>query len=363
MYITTTKVDIIGDEINIRHFFHDFFYQSDITSHTVIPSIEAQEIAMSLRKEHFFQEYSKISFFDFNYIIFITLERFIKGNNIIVFSKDKLFLKNQLLKHMKLINLSHVKEMIKIFYNVELTDEERTYMYILLISRRSIESLEAEENFIKHFSYWPETIYLAEELIHRFEIRGERKKRTIIFFNSFFTSLFLKYTVSPILVKNFDSFPYHIKKIHPNIYDICHEFISEELTNFLHLNHEQVDSISADMTLFIDSVNNKNSLSKKNILLLLEGNQFIVNSIQTRIYKYFYNHHNLNFPDITELNSSYFDTHQFDIVVTNYFEYLEQFDIKSPTIILEPVPTTSNWKELFRILAPDLGKDLSLIDF
>ncbi|WP_301357839.1 hypothetical protein [Enterococcus spodopteracolus] len=117
------------------------------------------------------------------------------------------------------------------------------------------------------------------------------------------------------------------------------------------------------MTLFIDSVNNKNSLSKKNILLLLEGNQFIVNSIQTRIYKYFYNHHNLNFPDITELNSSYFDTHQFDIVVTNYFEYLEQFDIKSPSIILEPVPTTSNWKELFRILAPDLGKDLSLIDF
>lgn len=358
LYISTKEVDLIGEELNIRQFFHDFFYESDITPHSVIPSIEAQEIAVSLKKDHFFQEYAKTSFFDFNYIVFITLERFKKGKIINEFSKNKLFMKKELIKHMKTVNLFHVREMIKHFYDVELTDEERTYIYLLLISRRSIESVHAEKIFIERFNNWPETIYLAEKFTNLFKLSKEKQTSSKVLFQSFFTNLFLKHTISPILTQNLSTISYHANETFPILYTMCLEFIELEVAPILKLTIEQIHDISADLTLYTDAINNKYWFLKKNILILLEGNQFIVESIQTRISKYFTNHHRLFFPGITELDNLYFNTQQFDVVITNYIEFIEQFDIQSPYILFEPIPTTSNWKELFKLLDSDLGNIL-----
>lgn len=358
LYMSTKQVDLIGEELNKRQFFHDFFYESDITSHSVIPSIEAQEIAISLTKEHFFQEYVKTSFFDFNYVIFITLERFKKGNFITEFSKDKAFMKHALIKHMKTVNLVHVREMIMKFYNVELTDEERTYIYLLLISRRSISSVSSEKLFIDRFNNWPDTINLADKFIDLFEISFDKKRDSRILFQSFFVNLFLKHTISPVLTQNLSTVSYHANETFPILYETCLEFIDQEVSPILKLTLEQVHDISADLALYTDAINNKYWFRKRNILILLEGNQFIVESIQTRISKYFENHHKLFFPDITDLDNLYFKNMHYDIVITNYIEFVEQFAIEIPYILFEPIPTTSNWKDLFKLLDSDLAKIL-----
>lgn len=49
--LSTRPVDFIGKEINIRQFFHDFYYESDITPHTVFPSLAIQEITSILKKK------------------------------------------------------------------------------------------------------------------------------------------------------------------------------------------------------------------------------------------------------------------------------------------------------------------------
>ena len=48
--LSLKKVDFIGKEIDIRSFFHDFYYESEITPHTVLPSIAIQSIAFALQK-------------------------------------------------------------------------------------------------------------------------------------------------------------------------------------------------------------------------------------------------------------------------------------------------------------------------
>lgn len=358
LYISNRIVDIIGDELNIRQFYHDFFYESDITSHSAIPSIEAQEIAISLKKEHFFQEYAKTTFFDFNYVIFITLERFRKGKKIAEFSKNKKFMKKELIKHMRTVNLAHVREMIKYFYNLELTDDERTYIYLLLVTRRSIDSVSSERIFIERFNNWPETSILANKFTNLFNLPAKEKLISITLFHSFFTNLYLKHTISPVLIQNLSTNLYHSNDVFPTLSQKCYDFINEEVAPLLKLDINQISDISADLTLYTDAINNKYWFVKKDILLLLEGNQYIVESIQTRISKYFANHHRLFFPDITELDTLYFKNHQFDIIITNYIEFIEQFDIKSPYILFDPIPTSSNWKELFKLLDSDLGNIL-----
>lgn len=97
-------------------------------------------------------------------------------------------------------------------------------------------------------------------------------------------------------------------------------------------------------------------MDKKKILFIFEGNQYIVGSIKTRVKKYFNQHHYLYFPNLKELDLQFIDKNQFDVVITNYIECIDQLDLKIPYIIFEPIPTAANWRELFRFLDSDLGK-------
>lgn len=354
--LSTKKIDFVGSELNIRQFFHDFFYESDITPYSAFPSIVSQEITMELKNGDFFREHLNIPFFKFNYILFITLERYIKGKTI----NDDMneFLTSKLNLSQKIDNLDfyRLKKMVKKFYNVVLSDYEQMYIYFHMITRRSIISLDAEKKFISHYNKWVETEILANKFLNIFNLSKEQEEISLFLFHSFFVNLFLKHSISPILIQNLSTISYHASKTFDELYEICHNYVQNEVCNVICLNEDQIKDVSADLTLYTDAIKNKYWIKKKRILLIFEGNQYIVESIKTRIKKYFAQHHYLYFPNLKELDVQFIDNNKFDVVITNYIECIDQFDLNIPYIIFEPIPTATNWKELFRFLDSDLGK-------
>ena len=70
--IQTNPVSFVGEEINIRKFFHDFYYESEITGHTIFPPIAIQNITASAFSKCYQLNQHTCSFGEFNYYLYIT---------------------------------------------------------------------------------------------------------------------------------------------------------------------------------------------------------------------------------------------------------------------------------------------------
>ena len=68
-------MDFIGKKSIFAVSFHDFYYESEITPHTVLPSIAIQSIAFAFTKSTSSSSYPNVSLGDFSYTLMITLER------------------------------------------------------------------------------------------------------------------------------------------------------------------------------------------------------------------------------------------------------------------------------------------------
>ena len=67
-------MDFIGKEIDIRSFFHDFYYESEITHTRSCHQLPSSRLPLPYKK-HFFSSYPNVSLGDFSYTLMITLER------------------------------------------------------------------------------------------------------------------------------------------------------------------------------------------------------------------------------------------------------------------------------------------------
>lgn len=347
-------IDFKGNEINIRHFFHDFYYESDITPHTVFPSLAVQEISSTLEKHNFFDEYSYISFTDFNYIVFITLTRFTSGKEVKKLNKNALFLKDYLIAHLKTVDLSLVRELITKYFHTQLTELEAVYLYTQLVTRRSVLSAEAEKIFIDRFKLWPELIKVAYDYMQMIDTPERYQKDSYIYFESFFISFKIKQCFSPVLNQNLDEITTDVKKTYPVKFQKTFTFISSSLAKKNKLSDKQIADITANLVLFTDSIRNFHWSSSKNIAILLEGNRFVVENIRSTAQRYLGKHYPLFFPDITTLSADYFQTHNIDLIVTNYNYYLVNLDYGIPVILFETVPSKTDWYKLFHSLSPTL---------
>lgn len=352
--LSNDPVDFIGNEINIRHFFHDFYYESDITPHTVFPSLAVQEISSTLTKHNFFKEYSYISFTDFNYIVFITLTRFSSGKEVKSLNRNALFLKDFLVAHLKTVDMSIVRELIKKHFNTQLTEIEAVYLYTQLVTRRSVLSVEAEKIFIDRFKLWPELKPIANEYMLLIDTPEKYRKDSLIYFESFFISVKIKQCFSPVLNQNLDDITTSVKKNFSNEFQNTYAFIATCLAKENQLSNRQITDITANLVLLTDSLRNFYWTSSKNIAILLEGNRFLVENIRSTAQRYIGKHYPLFFPDVTALSADYFQTHNIDLIVTNYNDYLVNLDYGIPVVLFELVPSKTDWYHLFQLLSPNL---------
>ncbi|WP_208559712.1 helix-turn-helix domain-containing protein [Marinilactibacillus kalidii] len=346
--ISKNRVDFVGNEINIRRFFYDFYYESSITSHTVFPPLSIHNITLALRQENFFDEYTHITFGDFNYTIYIAIERFLNGKTIQELPKELDFLK----KNLKPSYYSNVKKIVVDYFGIDLSDIEKLYIYTVLLCKRSLMDFNAEMKFLEKVPQSRLAVMWAEKYAQLIETPYKEKARTLVFLESFFTSIYLKSLLSPTLNQNVHDVNQFTTERFSMLFDKTYAFISQNLKEPLHLTDTQVQDISANLTIYTDSLTLMYWKTYKNVAFLLEGNRYVCGNIRAIAIKSIGNYHNLFFPDAADMSMTYFDDNNIDIIVTNYNEYIADYIEDREYILFEVNPTTKDWKKLFTLINP-----------
>lgn len=345
-------IDFTGSEINIRKFFYDFYYNSDVTLQTIFPSVAVQEITHNIKSNRLFDEYSYTSFHSFNYILFIALERIKAGKKIgnPFGEKWKILMDKQ--------NLGlELTELIQKKYDLLLSDEETMYLYTIFITDRSIyDSIESNRKFIKKFDiFHRETEELTRKYMSDTAFPLGKKMEIILLYQTFFTTVFLKNAISKILNYNLPEVINYAKTEFPLLYQKVYLFLKNNLKECFLLNDEHLlDSISSSLVFFTDSVVRQYWKSGKTIACIIEGPTTLIDSIRSKIFKLFEKDHNLYFPDALEISQKYWLSHNIDMILTNYQEI--SFDVGEDVeiYVTESIPTNLNWKELQKILNPKI---------
>ncbi|MGL9745763.1 hypothetical protein IGK08_002421 [Enterococcus sp. DIV1286c] len=356
--LKTSPIDFHGKEIDIRHFFHSFYSDSDITPHTVFPTLEVKEITAKITEKITLKECAPITFESFNYHLYITLIRFFNGNpidklpnNLVILNDEKTQLYSEVMK-----------QTILQYFDSDISPEEKQYIYLVTLCKRSVFDEESEQIF-QSIQPQPKEI---EEWTNQFlelAFDTEQEKSTYsLYIRSFFLSTHLKYQLSPILLQNLADITLYSKQKFPCEYHRNETFIQNTLGETYELTLRQLEGISTSLTLLNYTLSLVHARPSKEIIFLLEGNSYIHELIQATAIKYLGHTHRLYFPNRHDTDIDMIRTKKFDILVTNYSEYLVSILMGKTTLLFDTIPTAENWNELFTLIDPNATKLYSLKD-
>ena len=345
--LTISPFDFSGKEINIRQFFHDFYFESDITPHTVFPTPTIKEITASLSEKLEFGECPPISFEDFNYTLYITLTRFYNNKCIEKLPDTLVPLDNKKKSQYEEI----MGKAILQHFEKDLNWEEKKYIYLITICKRSVFNAHSEQAFQSVFQPSHQIERWTDRYLKILQSSPEEKATHRLFIRSFFLSTLLKYSLSPILTQHITDVTLFSEQKFPAKYQKNQQFIHETVGKELVLTKRQAEDICAALTLFTDSMLLVYSDYHKKIVFFLEGNRYICENIQANAIKYLGRFHLLFFPNRYDISIvEYFKNNKVDIFVTNYKEYLmDELDVEA-SLLFEIIPTADNWNELFTVI-------------
>ncbi|SFE57309.1 PRD domain-containing protein [Enterococcus casseliflavus] len=344
------KLDFFGEEINIRKFFHDFYYSSDITPHTVFPSISVQELTKDIKSATSTDdEYSFGSFHSFSYTLFIAMERIKKGKIITTTISRNLDKIKQVCNYD-----SELMDLFSQKLNIELAKEEVTYLYIMFVTSRSIfGTQESDQKFINKFTVFQDATeklsncYLS---LTRFPLKDSPE--ILELYQTFFTIIFLKNSVSPVLNYNLQEIVDYAKKEYPVLFLKVYSFVRDNLGDYILLNDRMLTSISSSLVFFTDSIVGYYWKPCKNIACIIEGPPTLVDNIRLHIYNLFERKNNLFFPDATDISNEYWKDNNIEIIITNYDEIPFEVNSNLKIYTMEYIPTKMDWIELQRDIMP-----------
>lgn len=356
--LKTSPVDFHGKEINIRHFFHSFYSDSDITPHTVFPTLEVKEITAKITEKITLKECAPITFESFNYHLYITLTRSFNGktidnlpDNLVILNEKKVLLYNEILK-----------QVILEYFDNDLSLEEKQYIYLLTLCKRSVFDEESEQIFQ---SLQPQPKEIEEWTKQFLELAFDTEQEKSIcslYIRSFFFSTHLKYRLSPILLQNLDDITLYSKQKFPCEYQRNEAFIQHTLGETYELTLKQIEGVSISLTLLNYTLSLVHARPSKQIAFLLEGNSYIRELIEATAINYLGTTHRVYFPNKHDTDIERIKKIKFDVIVTNYSEYLISTLTGKTTLLFDTIPTAENWNELFTLIDPNATKLYSLKD-
>ena len=342
-------LDFVGDEINIRKFFYDFYYESDTTPYTVFPSIDVINFSKELKQDYFFDNFTYLSFTEFNYILFIALHRFSVGKTVTPLSKDLFFLKKYVENYFEDFKNNKFEKLIYQHLDLEITSEEKIYLYLQLITKRSVIHLDKETNYVKQFSKWANVSSLAFKYSKLQKSLLEENKSKVLY-ESFFITIKLRHYYSPVLNQNIQDVTSYAKIKFTEQFLKNKLFIRSYLANQLDLSEKLIDDISANLTLFTNTLCRIYCNETKKIAFIFEGNRFLVQNIIANMPNQLEKNTTHFFPNSNEMSEDYFEKNDIDLIVTNYSEYLLDIDLPTKFVLFDLIPTVADWKNLEYII-------------
>lgn len=341
--LSVNPVDLIGDEAAIRCFFHDFYYESEITPHTIQPSVAVQQVAFTLKKEHFFSTYPSISLGDFIYTVYITIERYMNGSQI---SMNSHYLQ-RMCAQASFRSFETINRTIEEKIGVKLPETELLFLYVLMMSRRSLIDEAGEALFVAENQPNESITEAAALFLTEIEPNSPNKTRDSLFIRSFFTTLYMREQLTPAANQTIGdihdsvaaNFPQQLAKYRVFFQEYGKQIIGGKTS---------YENCAVLMVLYIDSLKELYWEQFRTIAFLLEGNAIVCQNIQATAMRYLGRFQTLYFPNALELDHAYIKENKIDLVVTNYSEYMDDLLVGQPAILFQAIPDANDWNRLLQ---------------
>ncbi|MFQ6577790.1 helix-turn-helix domain-containing protein [Enterococcus casseliflavus] len=346
-----SPVSLVGKESHIRKFFHDFYYESEITAHTIFPPIAVHDVTLTLFADC--QQYlnQSCSFGEFNYYLYITLERFCGGHQVEQAPK----LAALVTKQSDFIAFAQINQIIDQHYQEVLPEDELVHLFVLVFGRRSINDLRGEKNFCRKYNQYPKIKPLVHDLVETFLTDTRNAGRERILLESFFTVIYMKQLMTPLLNHNTPEVNTFLKESFPDEWRRVQAFFRAKSEYAYMWDAKSLTHIMSSLILYACSIQSLHWQSHKNVVFLFEGSHFVYQFLKSSATRYIRRSRHFFFPDSNELSPEYFQRNQIDLIVTNYAEYAAEYG-SIECLLFRPYPDKQDWESLEQKLDPLLAE-------
>ena len=356
--LSLTPVNITGAEVDIRYFFYLFYYESDITPHTVFPSDNVERTVIDFIELLNAKRIQPTSFSYFSYLTFISIER-VKNGLLVDISPEikKIISQSKFFDEIFLIS----KMIVKKNFDIELPVDEFIYIITNLLCKRNLDDVSDERLFVSTYNNWPEISMLTEEFHNEFLYLSPNKDNDIIFLESFFIAIKLKELISVNHVNNIEDINMYVKNKFPNEFHYYMNFLGKSPYFKVVFPLNFLQDISVRLVLHTESLKQSYWGRPKNIAFILEGNSYITQYIKSWTNSILGAFHNLYFPYEQQLNDDYIKLNDIDILVTNYADFL--FEANCIEIVhFDSLPSADDWNRLLKVINPRILQNYNLKD-
>ncbi|OTN75500.1 hypothetical protein A5886_000570 [Enterococcus sp. 8G7_MSG3316] len=351
-----SPVNMKGNETNIRKFFQDFYYEADVTPHTLLPPKELVDMVMvDMDVSPAKIRNSDIPPTDFFYALFIIIERCREKNYVTVPDRFAYLIRN--ISGFTYYNL--LKERIIEEYGVEIPEKEFIWLYLLTVTKRTLTEPLLEKDFIETYSFWPEFRQISQAYTATWSSSFKQTQDIECLIHSFFVAKKIADETAPAL-----------NGVQAEIRELAQEspqfkqnlsFLNQQ-QNILGYSPLYLEDISASLTLYQEAIREYYDRPIQRIAVVLEGNLQICQSIRARFLRYVGNDMQVYFPRINEVTTGYLALQQIDLVVTNYSEYLTDFILVTDYLLLKAIPDRFDWMRVIQKINPQLGEAIQITE-
>lgn len=337
-----SPLSIKGNEVALRKFFKDFFYEGVETPYTVLPFSGLRELILN-KVGKSIGEYdvgSGTTPQSFYYTLCISIIRASNGNFVTIPQNIKEITYNE----PDFSFLINIGEEIERIYDVKLPNEELAWVYLDTICKRTIDNLEQERKFFQRFNLWRDIPQITDNFLNMREIHEVDRPMIATFLNSFFLSKKINDIIEPSLNNEILDLVNQIISRDRETFEKNKEFLQDNASKLL-ISPKYNLELCASFTIFTDMILEIYS-SSKTVYFLLEGNHFVCQSIRIKAIKLFGIKHNLVFVPIQYLTKKILNEKEIDLIITNYSRYITDFIDNKEYILIKELPDDLDWSKI-----------------
>lgn len=335
-------VDLIGEEECIRKFFYDFYSGGDYTPYTIRPTNTLQTVIRNqlLGRGNNYEIGTGASASGFYFLVYLMMNRFQEGKKVTVCP----LIVEQVEKEQDFDVLYSLKDAIADEFEVSIPKEEFIWLYLVLVTQRSMNRLEQERLFYMRFNQWPSTTAIAEKVFSDSQFEEWDQSLLKEFMASFLVSKSLAHAIHPVWNKQQAEEKEMALKRYPKTYYKNYKFLYQH-QQLLGLGNLYFEDVVVAFTLFTNLLL-ESYRPKKSILFLLEGDAMVVQSIRHQAKTRFGSQHRLLFLQLQELTSDRIANEEIDLIVTNYRPYLWDFPFEKDYFLVNTIPNEADWSRV-----------------
>ncbi|MBC2304051.1 helix-turn-helix domain-containing protein [Listeria booriae] len=342
-------VVIEGREVDIRYFFHYFFYSTDDISHNFRP--DKKIFNLFEKSFQYIMEHSNleghVGHRSVLYWIMVITKR-LELRQYIKISKDVQLKQKELpLTYKSIQNLA-----VEILGLVLSSDEEVSRNEMLFLDFILLDNYVYTEQFssgivnMENAALIEDLFAMVKEYFSRNELE-EPDEASLSIFVFFLRNIILLSRLSPLFQKNFFEVNASIKRNHGNIFEVWYDILKNnsipELQNLVHM-----DDVSVNLTMFTLYVNNKIHGKKKHILFSFDGKTAYLNYLHVFAANIVGSNTKMTFLSNQRVTNDYIKKFKVDILVKNYKERYEHFDCVTYSCSREP--NAADWDKVSQLV-------------